>query len=32
MHSENADINAAKNILEAGQALIACGGINLVIA
>ena len=26
-HSDNADINAAQNILAAGQAVIACGGM-----
>ena len=25
-HTENADINAAKNILAAGYAVMACGG------
>lgn len=29
-HSENADINAAKNILAAGHAVFACGGETLV--
>ena len=29
-HTENADINAAKNILAAGRAVFACGGEMLV--
>jgi putative transposase len=28
-HSENADVNAARNILAAGQAVIACGAASL---
>ncbi|MBI2569201.1 MAG: transposase [Candidatus Schekmanbacteria bacterium] len=31
-HSENADLNAAKNVLGAGQALSACGAIKPVAA
>jgi putative transposase len=28
-HQENADLNAAKNILAAGQAVVACGGLDV---
>lgn len=31
-HAENADLNAAKNILAAGQAVLACGDIKQAIA
>jgi len=31
-HSENADVNAAKNILAAGHAVSACGDIKRIVA
>jgi putative transposase len=31
-HEENADVNAAKNILAAGRAVLACGDIRQTAA